>query len=109
MSDAVAAARARIDRALSALEHRIEALKSRTVTRPMTDDDDLFAIPATTSGTSAGAVEAGVAETALRARVAELEAAGREASEALSGAIEHLRGLIDAPSSPGPAEHEEQD
>ena len=66
MADATTAARARIDRALAELERKILELKARPASAPPIADDDLFAPRPQT------------------ARVAELEAAGREASQALT-------------------------
>lgn len=99
MSDAVAAARARIDRALSALERKIDDLNVRASTGAPVEDDDLFAVPSSSS--SAG-------DPALRRRILELETAGCDASEALAGAIEQLRGLIQTPAHPI-ADHEKED
>ena len=66
MADAVAAARVRIDRALADLERKILDLKARPASAPAIADDDLFA------------------PRAAEQRVAELEAAGREASGSLT-------------------------
>ncbi len=76
MADAVAAARVRIDRALAELERKILDLKARPASAPPIADDDLFAPRPDT------------------ARVAELEAAGREASEALARAAEAVRDVL---------------
>lgn len=73
MADATTAARARIDRALAELERKILELKARPASAPPIADDDLFAPRATDQ------------------RVAELEAAGREASEALGRAAQAVR------------------
>ncbi len=73
MADATTAARARIDRALAELERKILELKARPASAPEIADDDLFAPRATGQ------------------RVAELEAAGREASEALGRAVQAVR------------------
>ncbi|WP_242077154.1 hypothetical protein [Brevundimonas diminuta] len=73
MADATTAARARIDRALADLERKILELKARPASAPAIADDDLFAPRATDQ------------------RVAELEAAGREASEALGRAVQAVR------------------
>ncbi|MBB5771825.1 BMFP domain-containing protein YqiC [Brevundimonas vesicularis] len=73
MADATTAARARIDRALAELERKIMELKARPASAPPIADDDLFAPRATDQ------------------RVAELEAAGREASEALGRAAQAVR------------------
>jgi hypothetical protein len=74
MADAVTAARARIDRALADLETKIAGLKAKA---GVDRDDDLFA----PRGDSA--------------RLAELEAAGAQAAEALGHAAEVVRDLID--------------
>lgn len=73
MADATTAARARIDRALAELERKILELKARPASAPAIADDDLFPPRATDQ------------------RVAELEAAGREASEALGRAAQAVR------------------
>lgn len=73
MADATTAARARIDRALAELERKILELKARPASAPAIADDDLFA------------------PRAADQRVAELEAAGREASEALGRAAQAVR------------------
>lgn len=73
MADATTAARARIDRALADLERKILELKARPASAPAIADDDLFAPRATDQ------------------RIAELEAAGREASEALGRAAQAVR------------------
>jgi hypothetical protein len=76
MADATTAARARIDRALAELERKILELKARPASAPPIADDDLFAPRATDQ------------------RVAELEAAGREASEALGRAAQAVREVM---------------
>ncbi len=76
MADATTAARARIDRALAELERKILELKARPASAPAIADDDLFASRATDQ------------------RVAELEAAGREASEALGRAAQAVREVL---------------
>ena len=76
MADATTAARARIDRALAELERKILDLKARPASAPPIPDDDLFAPRPET------------------ARVAELEAAGREASQALARAAEAVREVL---------------
>lgn len=96
MTDAVAAARTRIDRALTALERKINDLKARPATARPIEDDDLFAIP---SGNAS--------DPGLRDRIAELEAAGRDASDALAGAIDQLRDLIEVRSDAGPVADED--
>lgn len=81
MADATTAARTRIDRALAELERKILELKARPASAPAIADDDLFAPRATDNGAS-------------DQRVAELEAAGREASDALARAAEAVRGVL---------------
>ncbi|MFN6980519.1 MAG: hypothetical protein ACK4NU_01190 [Brevundimonas sp.] len=81
MADATTAARARIDRALAELERKILELKARPASAPAIADDDLFA-PRAGNGADA-------------ARVAELEAAGREASLALARAAAAVREVLD--------------
>ncbi|MFN7109195.1 MAG: hypothetical protein ACK4MY_13300 [Brevundimonas sp.] len=76
MADATTAARTRIDRALAELERKILELKARPASAPAIADDDLFA------------------PRASGQRVAELEAAGREASDALARAAEAVRGVL---------------
>jgi BMFP domain-containing protein YqiC len=76
MADATTAARARIDRALAELERKILELKARPASAPPIADDDLFA------------------PRAAEQRVAELEAAGREASEALGRAAQAVREVL---------------
>lgn len=78
MADATTAARDRIDRALALLERRINELKAS----PVVSDDDLFAMPPST----------GLA--ADKTRIAELEAAGQEASRALAQAAEAVRAVL---------------
>lgn len=82
MTDATTAAKARIDRALVALERKINDLKARPASAPPVGDDDLFA--------PRGPAEPG----ADPARVAELEAAGREASQALADAARTVRDVL---------------
>ena len=82
MADAVTAARARIDRALADLETKIAGLKAKAgVDRA----DDRFAPRGADS-----------------ARVAELEAAGAQAAEALGRAAEVVRDLIDRQEASAP-------
>lgn len=78
MADATTAARARIDRALAEMERKILELKARPASAPAVADDDLFA------------------PRPSDARVAELEAAGREASEALGRAAQAVREVLAA-------------
>ena len=82
MADAVTAARARIDRALADLETQIAGLKAKA---GVDRDDDLFAPRGADS-----------------ARVAELEAAGAQAAEALGRAAEVVRDLIDRQEASAP-------
>ena len=77
MADATTAARDRVDRALAALERKVMELKARPASAPSIADDDLFA-----------------STSADQARIAELEAAGRDASAALARAADQLRGLL---------------
>ena len=81
MADATTAARARIDRALAELERKVLELKARPASAPAIADDDLFA-PNVAHRDGADL------------RVAELEAAGREASDALARAAEAVRGVL---------------
>ncbi|NBB64137.1 hypothetical protein GVN18_33260 [Pseudomonas sp. ODNR1LW] len=81
MADATTAARARIDRALADLERKILELKARPASAPAIADDDLFASRSGEHGADG-------------ARVAELEAAGREASDALARAAEAVRQVL---------------
>lgn len=76
MADATTAARARIDRALAELERKILELKARPASAPAIADDDLFA------------------PRPAEQREAELEAAGREASEALGRAAQAVREVL---------------
>lgn len=76
MADATTAARTRIDRALAELERKILQLKARPASAPAIADDDLFAPRVSDQ------------------RVAELEAVGREASDALARAAEAVRGVL---------------
>ena len=74
--DAVTAAKARIDRALADLERKVLELKARPASAPPIADDDLFA------------------PRPAEQRVAELEAAGREASQALGRAAQAVREVL---------------
>ena len=76
MADATTAARTRIDRALAELERKILELKARPASAPAIADDDLFA------------------PRPAEQRVAELEAAGREASQALGRAAQAVREVL---------------
>lgn len=82
MADATTAARARIDRALADLERKVLELKARPASAPAVADDDLFA------------------PRPGDQRVAELEAAGREASQALGRAAEAVREALQARDAP---------
>lgn len=77
--DAASAAKDRVDRALALLERRMLELKSRaSAPAPAAgSDDDLFA-PQPSSETD-------------RARIHDLEAAGRDAAQALERAAEAIR------------------
>jgi hypothetical protein len=75
--DAASAAKDRVDRALALLERRLLELKSRAAGASRVPDDDLFA-PEPSTETD-------------RARIHELEAAGRDAAEALSHAADAIR------------------
>jgi nucleotide-binding universal stress UspA family protein len=79
MADATTAARDRLDRALNTLERRIHELKLA----PVVPDDDLFALPPPPSSSGQDAD-----------RIAVLEAAGREASEALARAADAVRAAL---------------
>ena len=84
MADATSAARDRIDRAMSRLERKIADLRVKAAGGARVEDDDLFA----------GHYSAAQGDPRAEARVAELEAAGRAASDALARASEQLRGLL---------------
>ena len=84
MADATTAARARIDRALAALERKVNELKARPATARPLEDDDLFAVPAVD----------GAGDRGLQARIHQLETAGQDASEALGRAIGELRAAM---------------
>ena len=79
MADATTAARDRIDRALALLERRLNELKAA----PVVADDALFAVPLSSAGLATD-----------KARIAELEAAGQEASRALAQAAEAVRAVL---------------
>ncbi|QTC91624.1 hypothetical protein [Brevundimonas goettingensis] len=91
MADATTAARERVDRALAALERKVLELKARPASAPAIADDDLFAIPA---------VGSPAPNPADQARIAALEAAGRDASAALARAADQLRGLLSVNQEP---------
>lgn len=75
--DAATAARDRVDRALALLERRLLELKSKAAGSSRVPDDDLFA-PEPSTETD-------------RLRIHELEAAGRDAAEALTRAADAIR------------------
>lgn len=102
MADATTAAKDRIDRALAALERKILELKARPASAPPIGDDDLFAPGAALAGQG----EPAGAEAA--ARIAELEQAGREASEALARATAQIRDLL-SPLEDGEPEAADED
>jgi nucleotide-binding universal stress UspA family protein len=79
MADATTAARDRLDRALTTLERKIHELKLA----PVVPDDDLFALPVPPTGSAED-----------ERRIAALEAAGREASEALARAAQAVREVM---------------
>ncbi len=87
MADATTTAKERIDRALATLERKVLELKARPATAPAVGDDDLFA------------PRAGLAEGA--ARIAALEAAGRDAAGALALAAEAVRDILDRQTQDG--------
>ena len=78
--DAASAAKDRVDRALALLERRLLELKSKAAGAGRVADDDLFA-PRPSSETD-------------RARIHELEAAGRDAAEALTRAADAIRATL---------------
>lgn len=86
--DAASAAKDRVDRALALLERRMLELKSRA-SAPQSaasgSDDDLFA-PQPSSETD-------------RARIHDLEAAGRDAAQALERAAEAIRLTLAEPEA----------
>jgi hypothetical protein len=91
MADATTAARDRVDRALAALERKVLDLKARPASAPSIADDDLFA---------SAPVDTASVDPTDRARIAALEAAGRDASAALARAADHLRGLLSVDQEP---------
>ena len=78
--DAASAAKDRVDRALALLERRLLDLKGRAAGTSRVPDDDLFA-PTPSSDTD-------------RARIHELESAGRDAAEVLDRAAEAIRDVL---------------
>lgn len=78
--DAVTAAKTRIDKALALLERKVLELKARPATAPAITDDDLFAPRAS--------------NVADLTRIAELEAASRDAAETLGRAAEAVRDVL---------------
>ncbi len=93
MADATTAAKDRIDRALAALERKILELKARPASASPIADDDLFADAPGDAGRARS-----------NARVAELEQAGREASDALDRAAHQLRDLLSPLEEPADEE-----
>lgn len=83
MADATTAAKDRIDRALAALERKMFELKARPASAPPIEDDDLFA-----------RAPGELTDPEAAARIAELEQAGREASDALARAAGQIRDLL---------------
>ena len=83
--DAASAAKDRVDRALALLERRLLDLKSRAAGPGRAPDDDLFA-PQPSSETD-------------RARIHELESAGRDAAEALTRAADANRASLSEPEA----------
>ena len=78
--DAVTAAKTRIDKALALLERKVLELKARPAIAPAITDDDLFAPrPSNVADLS---------------RIAELEAAGRDAAQALGRAADAVRDVL---------------
>ena len=75
--DAATAAKDRVDRALALLERRLLDLKSRAAGSSRVPEDDLFA-PQPSNETD-------------RARIHELESAGRDAAETLARAADAIR------------------
>lgn len=80
--DAVSAAKSRIDKALALLERKVLDLKARPPSAPPIADDDLFAPRASN-----------IADVA---RIEALEAAGRDAADALARAAEAVREVMAA-------------
>lgn len=78
--DALTAAKARIDRAMNELERKLQELKAKSEAASL-PDNDLFAPDP--------------ADAASAARVAELEAAGQEAAQALAAAAQAVRGILE--------------
>jgi hypothetical protein len=80
MADATTAARDRIDRALALLERKVLELKARPASAPAVGDDDLFA--------------SAPSDPDAQRRIAELAAAGRDASAALAAAAMAVRDIL---------------
>ena len=78
--DALTAAKARIDRAMNELERKLYDLKAKS-DRESLPDDDLFAPDPN--------------DEAHKARVAELEAAGQDAANALEAAAAAVREILE--------------
>jgi hypothetical protein len=83
MADATSAAKDRIDKALALLERKVLELKARPASPPALSDDDLFAMPAPPP-----------ARPDDERRIAELEAAGRDAATALAAAAAAVRDIL---------------
>jgi len=82
--DALTAAKARIDRALNEIEAKLHALKARAVDATIPDDDLFAPLPSS---------------AADQARIAELEAAGQEAAQALAAAAQVVRDVLEQQSA----------
>lgn len=78
--DALTAAKARIERALNEIEAKLHALKARAVDASIPDDDLFAPLPSS---------------AADQARIAELEAAGQEAAQALAAAAQVVRDVLE--------------
>ena len=87
MADATTAARHRIDRALALLERKVNDLKAA----PSALEDDMFALPPPPS-----------LQPDEGRRIAELEAAGREAARALAAAAAAVREILKEEDTPEP-------
>jgi hypothetical protein len=83
MADATSAAKDRIDKALALLERKVLELKARPASPPALSDDDLFAMLAPPPARPDDA-----------RRIAELEAAGRDAATALAAAAAAVRDIL---------------
>ncbi|WP_297801155.1 hypothetical protein [uncultured Brevundimonas sp.] len=81
--DALTAAKARIDRAMNELERKLLEMKAKSDAASL-PDNDLFAPDSS--------------DPANAARLAELEAAGQEAAEALAAAAQAVRVILEQPA-----------